>query len=192
MKGVAVCREVFIHVYSISRTRLTLLHQSYKENGLMPPIKKRAGPSKHRLQLKHEDLQQVLNFINNYAEDNAIVLPGCHPGHKRWKAADIPCDKSSDVVSLHGIDDNTCFGALEPGVVTKERSYSVGNRFQLLRNADILPPIDGLPVQAPPELDTARQTYLFEKIREFCDEEAIDITRPAPKSRAGQSRAPRI
>ncbi|XP_029595685.1 zinc finger protein 436 [Salmo trutta] len=81
------------------------------------------------------------------------------------------------------------FDALEPGVVVaKEHSDSVGTRFQLLRNADILPPIDGLPVQAPPGLDTARQTYLFEKIREFCNEEAMDITCPAPKSRAGQKR----
>ena len=32
----------------------------------MPPIKKRAGPNKHRLHLKHEDLQRVVNFINNY------------------------------------------------------------------------------------------------------------------------------
>ncbi|XP_035643377.1 uncharacterized protein LOC118394275 isoform X2 [Oncorhynchus keta] len=40
-------------------------------------------------------------------------------------------------------------------------SDSVGIRYQLLRNADILPPIDGLPVQAPPGLDTSRQTYIF-------------------------------
>ena len=49
----------------------------------MPPIKKRAGPSKHRLLLKHEDLQRVVN-INNYAEDNAIGLQGRHPGHKHF------------------------------------------------------------------------------------------------------------
>ncbi|KAM9528351.1 uncharacterized protein ACWYII_041044 isoform 1-T2 [Salvelinus alpinus] len=84
------------------------------------------------------------------------------------------------------------FDALEPGVVAaKECSDSVGTRF-LLRNADILPPIDGLPVQAPPGLNTARQMYVFEKIREFCDEEAIDITCPAPRSRARQKQALQI
>ncbi|XP_045551199.1 uncharacterized protein [Salmo salar] len=86
MKGVAVRCEAFIHVYG---TRLTLLHWSYKENGLMPPIRKRAGPSKHRLHLKHEDLQRVVNFINNYAEDNAIVLPGRHP-HKHLGGKLLP------------------------------------------------------------------------------------------------------
>ena len=77
--------------FSISRTSPTLLlHQSYKENGLMPPIKKRAGPSKHRLLLKHEDQQRVVNFINNYAEDNAIVLPGRHPEHKLFSGKLLP------------------------------------------------------------------------------------------------------
>jgi hypothetical protein len=77
------------------------------------------------------------------------------------------------------------FDALEPGViVSKEGSDLEGTRFQLLRNADILPLIDGLPVQAPPGQDKARQTYIFEKIREFCDEDAMDITCPAPQSRA--------
>ena len=56
----------------------------------MPPIKKRAGPSKHRLDLNHEDLQRVVNFINNYAEDNVIVLPGCHPGHKHFRGKLLP------------------------------------------------------------------------------------------------------
>ncbi|KAK6307635.1 hypothetical protein J4Q44_G00227830 [Coregonus suidteri] len=79
------------------------------------------------------------------------------------------------------------FNALEPGVVvTKDRLDSVGSRFQLLRDAHVLPPID---VQAAPGLDTTKQTYLFEKMWEFCDKEAMDITCPASKSRAGQKQA---
>jgi hypothetical protein len=83
------------------------------------------------------------------------------------------------------------FDALEPGdVVSKERSDSVGTRFQLLHNADILLPMDGLPVQALDctGLDTAKQTYLFQKIRESCNE-SMDIKCTAPKSRAGQKQA---
>lgn len=57
------------------------------------------------------------------------------------------------------------FDALGPGVVGKEHSDSVGTRFQLLCNTDILPPINGLPVQALPGLDTTRQTCLFEKLQ---------------------------
>ncbi|XP_055783141.1 uncharacterized protein LOC129858157 [Salvelinus fontinalis] len=67
-------------------------------------------------------------------------------------------------------------------VLSLRSVQTVKTRFQLLRNADILPPIDGLPVKAPPGLDTARQ-HIFDKIREFCDKEAMDITCPAPKGR---------
>ena len=79
------------------------------------------------------------------------------------------------------------FDALEPGVVAKKQLDSVGTRFQLLHNADILPPIDGLPVQATPGL--YMHSLIFSKIREFCYEEAMGITCPAPKSRAGQKQA---
>jgi hypothetical protein len=41
-----------------------------------------------------------------------------------------------------------------------------------------------------PGLDTARQTIFL--IREFCNEEALDNTCPAPKSRAGQKQALRL
>jgi hypothetical protein len=64
--------------------------------------------------------------------------------------------------------------------------WTVGTRFHLLGNADILPPIDGLLGQPPPRLDIARQSYIFVKIREFCNEEAMNVTCPAAKSRAGQ------
>ena len=46
----------------------------------------RASPSKHRLLLKHEDLQRVENFISNYEEDNTIVLPG----HKHFAGKLLP------------------------------------------------------------------------------------------------------
>jgi hypothetical protein len=62
--------------FTVSVQHAGLLHQSYRENGLMPTIKKRAGPSKHRLHLKHEDLHRVVNFMNNYTEDYAKILPG--------------------------------------------------------------------------------------------------------------------
>ena len=45
-------------------------------------------------------------------------------------------------------------------VLSPRSVRTVGTRFQLLHNADILSPIDGLPVKAPPGLDTARQIFL--------------------------------
>jgi hypothetical protein len=70
----------------------------------MSSINKRASPSKHWLQLKHEDLQQVVN-LNNYAKDNAIVLPG----QKNFDGRLLPCDKNRGGASPQGIDDNTWY-----------------------------------------------------------------------------------
>jgi hypothetical protein len=52
-----------------------------------------------------------VNFINNYAEDNAIVLPGHHPGHKLFGAKLLPSHVTKaavwhlykELMTTHGI-----------------------------------------------------------------------------------------
>ena len=73
------------------------------------------------------------------------------------------------------------FDAERPGVVfAREDAAAEPVEFQLLREAHHQPPPSRPPVQAPPGLDLARQKYLFEKIREFCSDEAKDVTCPPP------------
>jgi hypothetical protein len=76
----------------------------------MPPIKKRAGQSKHRLHLKHVDLQRVVNFINNYAKDNTIALPGRHPGHKHFGGKLLPSHVTKAAVWRLYKESMTTFG----------------------------------------------------------------------------------
>ncbi|XP_051986292.1 uncharacterized protein LOC127646579 [Xyrauchen texanus] len=72
------------------------------------------------------------------------------------------------------------FEAKRPGVVlAKSHRDAQPVEYQLLRDGADLPPVDGLPVLAPPGLKIDRQTYLYEKIRPFCADEARDITCPA-------------
>ncbi|KTF72097.1 hypothetical protein cypCar_00049575 [Cyprinus carpio] len=66
-----------------------------------------------------------------------------------------------------------------PGVVLAKTHRDA--QYRLLRDRADLPPIDGLPVLAPPGLNIDRQTYLYEKIRPLCADEAGDITCPAPR-----------
>lgn len=74
------------------------------------------------------------------------------------------------------------FDAKRPGVVlAKTHRDAQPVEYQLLRDGADLPPIDGLPVLAPPGLNIDRQTYLYEKIRPFCADEARYITCPAPR-----------
>ena len=67
-------------------------------------------------------------------------------------------------------------------MMAKEQCDAEEIEFQLLLNTDAVPPIDGLSVKPPPGLSVNRQKYLFEKIREFCSDEAKNITCPPPKS----------
>ncbi|XP_051985316.1 uncharacterized protein LOC127645673 [Xyrauchen texanus] len=74
------------------------------------------------------------------------------------------------------------FEAKRPGVVLAKVTvmHNLSNISYCADGAD-LPPVDGLPVLAPPGLKIDRQTYLYEKIRPFCADEARDITCPAPR-----------
>lgn len=74
------------------------------------------------------------------------------------------------------------FDAKRPGVVlAKTHCDAQPVEYQLLRDGADLPSIDGLSVLAPPGLNIDRQTYLYEKIRPFCADEARYITCPAPR-----------
>ncbi|KTG06938.1 hypothetical protein cypCar_00046843 [Cyprinus carpio] len=74
------------------------------------------------------------------------------------------------------------FDAKRPGVVlAKTHRDAQPVEYQLLRDGADLPPIDGLPVLGPPGLNIDRQTYLYEKIRPFCADEARDITCAEPR-----------
>ena len=85
------------------------------------------------------------------------------------------------------------FDAKRPGVVlVRTHCDAEPVEFQLLHNSAILPPVNSLPVLALPGLNIDRQTYLFEKIRSFCADEARDITCPAPRVTAQKSMQKRM
>lgn len=68
--------------FSISQDKLTGLIKWFKENGLVPR-KCRSGGRIHKKAMSFEDVTRVVQYITNYAEANALVLPGRVPGFKR-------------------------------------------------------------------------------------------------------------
>ncbi|XP_072298341.1 uncharacterized protein [Eucyclogobius newberryi] len=153
--GTEVCRSTFLFLMAIGKDTLTDIIKHYDENGATPRLrKKRAQPQpRSRRFISHEVIHTVVEFIKNYAEVHYIMLPGRHPGHKDWHVKLLPTH------------------------VTKAEPVE----FQLLRTTAVLPPVDNLHVLVPPGLNIDRQTYLHEKIRPFCADEAKDITCPAPR-----------
>ena len=75
------------------------------------------------------------------------------------------------------------FAAATPGrVFCKEYSDSKEVAVKLLRRDSFTPAIGMLPPIIPPQgLSLDRQTYLFEKIREFCDADQQDRVCPRPR-----------
>ena len=81
--GFRVCREVFRYLHAIGQDKLTALIAHYKVCGVEARVhrNKRKRPFNA---LKLDDTRAVVDFIVNYAEANAIILPGRTPGH--WKS----------------------------------------------------------------------------------------------------------
>jgi hypothetical protein len=53
-------------------------------------VKKSGGRRKSPRLLSHDDIEKVVKFISNYAEDHAIILPGRIPGYKDFKMKLLP------------------------------------------------------------------------------------------------------
>lgn len=68
--------------FSVSKNKLIALQTHYREHGCKPRVHKNSGRT-FQNHLKYEDNISVRNFIGNYAETHAILLPGRIPGFKR-------------------------------------------------------------------------------------------------------------
>ena len=70
----------------------------------------------------------------------------------------------------------------EPGVVyCKESVSSPEQRFVLLKNGAVIPPVAVLPEQIKPEgLSEERKDYLYREIRQFCRQGTENLVAPAP------------
>ena len=78
-------------LYSISQNKLTAVLKHYKQNGMVPHLKRPGGRhTSNKRYLKHEDILRVVNFLNNFAEANALVLPGRVPGFTRFDIKLLP------------------------------------------------------------------------------------------------------
>ena len=70
----------------------------------------------------------------------------------------------------------------EPGVVyCKQSVSSPEQRFVLLKNRAVIPPVAVLPKEIKPEgLSQERKNYLYREIRQFCRQGTENLVAPAP------------
>ena len=68
--------------YRISKDKLGAVQKWYRENGLIPRRKEAGGRVESARILSFDDISNIYHFIDNYAEDHALVLPGRVRGFK--------------------------------------------------------------------------------------------------------------
>ena len=81
-EGHKVCKKTFCFLYSIGKDRLRAVKENYLANGL---VTRTHGNKKHlpHNAISPETINNIVMFLQNYAEENAILLPGRIPSHKR-------------------------------------------------------------------------------------------------------------
>ncbi|KAG7481875.1 hypothetical protein JOB18_007261 [Solea senegalensis] len=142
-------------------------------------------------------LEDIAQVVENSSPESGLNIPqlvGTADGRAIVKTFDWQTHLSPYFRKLPQIKSyqHFSFNTNRPGVVlARTHSDAEPIEFQLLHKPGVLPPVDGLPVLAPPGLTMDRQTYLFEKIRPFCSDEAKDITCPAPQHGHSKFRAPK-
>ena len=78
--GHNVCIKTFCFLHTMGQSKFQSIKASFESNGLHPHKCPYVKP-RHALRLA--DIEYVVSFVRNYAEDNAILLPGRIPGYKR-------------------------------------------------------------------------------------------------------------
>ena len=66
----------------------------YREHGLTPRRKKSGGRIESGRVLTYDDTTRIFQFIQNFAEEHALVLPGRVPGFKRSDIRLLPSTNS--------------------------------------------------------------------------------------------------
>ena len=89
-------QKTFCFLYGIGKDCLRSVKKHYLANGLETRVH---GNRKHLLHNFNspETINNVVKFVQNYAEVNAILLPGQIPGYKRDDIKLLPSSRSKTV-----------------------------------------------------------------------------------------------
>ena len=95
--SLGVCRSTFLFLHNIGEFRLKAIRARYLSEGLVPRIHGHSGRTAPNA-LVLEDVRGIITFIMQYAETNAILLPGRIPGYKRDDIQLLPSNTTKRAV----------------------------------------------------------------------------------------------
>ena len=94
--GHHVCQQTYRFFLGIGKDRLTAVKESYFSNGLTTRVHGNAGRLPHNV-TPFETIQNIVQFVSNYAEQNALLLPGRIPKYKKDDIKLLPSSMSKKV-----------------------------------------------------------------------------------------------
>jgi len=95
-RGYHLCRATFTFLYGISKHRLKGIKDSCLKDGLVPRTHGNTKKTPHNA-LSYDMIINIMKFIQNFAEQNAILLPGRIPTFKRDDIKVLPSSDSKKV-----------------------------------------------------------------------------------------------
>ena len=94
--GHNVCKKTFLFLHGIGREWLKAVKKHYKEEGLQVRQHGNSKRTPHHA-MPFAAIRNVVSFLCNYAEENAILLPGRIPAYKRDDIKLLPSSCSKKV-----------------------------------------------------------------------------------------------
>lgn len=96
-QGLPVCRQVFLFLHNVGPRAFKTIRMSCRHDGIAPRVhgnKRRLPPNA----LSFEETRGVVAFIQNYAEEHAIMLLGRVPGYRKTDLQLLPCHTTKYLV----------------------------------------------------------------------------------------------
>ena len=92
-----ICKYAFLFIHAIGTRRLKNLISHYNENGLSVRMHGNARKRPHN-QTETDEVGKIKGFIEQFADNHAMPLPGRLPTHKDYRVMLLPSDMSKSAV----------------------------------------------------------------------------------------------
>lgn len=98
--GCEICKVTFGFIFGVGRKhRIDAIRNHYAEEGLTTRVHKNSKLRPHNA-LSFDDITKIANFLQNYSEQHAILLPGRIPAYKRDDMKLLPCSDTKKVTYI--------------------------------------------------------------------------------------------
>ena len=104
-RGYQLCKTTFNFLYGIGKHRVPAIRKDFVSNGLEVRVHGNTRRAPHHAS-SFSTIKNTILFIQNYAEQNAILLPGRIPNQKRDDVKLLPSSDSKKVRYKHMLKTN--------------------------------------------------------------------------------------